>query len=85
MWTWGEAQDQAFSWAKMELSRPTILAPQAETKVSDASSFGLGAVLLQRSETQWKLVAFASRSMSKRKRNLSTLGGRLSSSGIKGL
>ena len=30
---------------------------------SNALSFGLGAVLLQRSETQWKLVAFASRSM----------------------
>ena len=30
---------------------------------SNALSFGLGAVLLQRSETQWKLVAFVSRSM----------------------
>ena len=67
-WTWGEAQDQAFSRVKMELSRPTVLAlydPQAETKVSaDALSFGLGVVLLQKSEAQWKPVAFASRSMS---------------------
>ena len=33
------------------------------TGSSNALSFGMGAVLLQRSETQWKLVAFASRSM----------------------
>ena len=38
--------------------------PKAPTKVSaDASSFGLGAVLLQQFEGQWKPIAYASRSM----------------------
>ena len=49
-WTWGPDQDNAFSLVKAELSKPTTLSlydPQALTKVSaDASSFGLGAVLL---------------------------------------
>ena len=38
--------------------------PSAETRISaDASSFGLGAVLLQKVEGQWKPVAYASRAM----------------------
>ncbi len=53
---------------KEELTRSTILAlydPLLETKVSaDASSFGLGAVIIQKNVSgQWRLVAFASRSM----------------------
>ena len=67
-WVWSTPQDQAFQKVKSELSNETILAlydPEADTKVSaDASSYGLGAVLLQKSETSWKPVAFASRSMS---------------------
>ena len=65
-WTWGPGQEQAFSQLKEELTRPTVLTlydPQAETKISaDASSYGLGAVLLQKDEN-WKPVAYASRSM----------------------
>ena len=55
---------------KQELIRPPVLALYnltAETKISaDASSHGLGAVLLQRSTSSnvWKPIAFASRAMS---------------------
>ena len=66
VWTWSSNQDQAFARIKTELSQPTVLAlynPRAPTKVSaDASSYGLGAVLLQQIE-KWKPVAYASRSM----------------------
>ena len=68
-WIWEEAQEQAFNQVKEELLTPTILAlydPSSETKVSaDASSVGMGAVLLQRSrEGEWRPVVFASRSLS---------------------
>ena len=52
---------------KQELTKPSTLAlydPNADTKVSaDASSHGLGAVLLQKFDGIWKPVAYASRSM----------------------
>lgn len=67
-WIWGETQERAFNQVKEELLKPTILAlydPKAVTKVSaDASSMGLGAVLLQCSQDQkWRPVVFASRSL----------------------
>lgn len=66
-WTWGPAQDSAFTQLKAELTRPTVLAHYcltAEMKVSaDASSYGLGAVLLQRERNTWRPVCFASRSV----------------------
>ena len=50
-WIFGPDQEKSFSEIKQELTKSAVLAlhnPQAETKVSaDASSFGLGAVLLQ--------------------------------------
>ena len=67
-WLWGPEQDRAFAESKSELTRAVILAhynPEAATKISaDASSYGLGAVLLQRDGTHWHPIAYASRSMS---------------------
>ena len=63
-WIWGPSQSAAFKLVKEELSRPTTLAlydPVAPMKISaDASSYGLGAVLLQKLDDSWKPVAFAS-------------------------
>ena len=42
-----------------------LYSPDAETKISaDSSSYGLGAVLLQKQQEEWRPVAFASRSLS---------------------
>ena len=64
-WIWGPDQEKSFSEIKQELTKPAVLAlynPQTETKVSaDASSFGLGAVLLQLNDQSWKPVAYASK------------------------
>jgi len=71
-WTWGPSQSRAFDLVKEELSKPVTLAlydPAAPAKISaDASAYGLGAVLLQKSESTWKPVAFASRSMTETER-----------------
>ena len=66
-WFWGPDQERSFKQLKTELTTPQILTmynPQAQTKTSaDASSFGLGAVLLQAKGTSWQPVAYASRAM----------------------
>ena len=66
VWTWGPSQVDAFQKIKETLTQPWVLAlynPSAPTKVSaDASAYGLGAVLLQRSSKQhWRPVTYASR------------------------
>ena len=72
-WCWGTEQAAAFYATKDELLKPTVLVlynPKAKTKVSaDASSFGLGAVLLQQHGKGWHPVAFASRAMTEVEQN----------------
>ena len=67
-WTWGHVQEDAFKWVKEDLTKPTVLAlydPNAPTKISaDASSHGLGAVLLQHNGSTWRPIAYVSRAMS---------------------
>lgn len=67
-WLWTGAQQEAFNAVKTALvSTPTLALydPAKETRVSsDASSFGLGAVLTQAQEDGgWKPVAFISRAL----------------------
>ena len=66
-WTWGKNQAMTFARIKAELSKPTVLAlynPTVESKIStDSSSYGLGAVLLQKHDTTWRPSAFASLSL----------------------
>ena len=66
-WVWGSSQTDAFNKVKDELTSPPVLAwynPAAETKITaDASAYGLGAVLLQKQNNEWKPIAYASRSM----------------------
>ena len=68
MWIWGEAQKKAFQEVKEALSSRSLLAffdPVRETIVSaDASSFGLGAVLLHKQlKGELRPIAYVSRAM----------------------
>ena len=60
-------QATAFTSLKRALSSAPVLAmydPNRDTKVSaDASSYGLGGVLLQKWEEEWRPVAYASQSL----------------------
>ena len=72
-WVWGANQDKPFSEIKQELcSSPTLAMfdPSKETVISsDASSFGLGAVIAQIQADGWRrAVAYASRAMSETER-----------------
>ena len=67
-WVWGEPQQRSFARTKDLMTNAPVLAlfdPNQETVLSaDASSFGLGAVLLQRQPSgELKPVTFISRSM----------------------
>ena len=67
-WMWGQSQKQAFSLVKDALTESPALAlfdPNLETTVSaDASSYGLGALLLQKQANgERRPVAYVSRSM----------------------
>ena len=65
---WGTAQQEAFQQLKADMASDQVLAlynPEKETMVSsDASSFGLDAVLMQKQPSgEMRPVAYASRSM----------------------
>jgi len=66
-WTWDTPQDTTFTRIKEEMTKPRILTHynmNADLKISaDASSYGLGAVLLQRDSQSWRPVVYASRAM----------------------
>ena len=67
-WYWSPELEKEFIDVKGEMLKSPTLATfdlNAETMIStDASSYGLGAALLQKDEEGWKPIAYASRSMS---------------------
>ena len=72
-WVWEQDQEKSFQALKKILTSAPVLCyfdPSKPTKVSaDASSYGLGGVLLQRHHNVWKPVAFCSRLLSESERN----------------
>ncbi|KAE9263517.1 hypothetical protein PR003_g33132, partial [Phytophthora rubi] len=64
-WTWGEAQEEAFTWAKAWLStKPVLVYPDYDLPfklTTDASKAGLGAVLSQDQGRGDQPVAYASK------------------------
>ena len=66
-WVWGFEQARQFAGLKKILASTPVLTPfsvAAETMVSaDASAYGIGAAVLQRSDGEWKPVAYASRAL----------------------
>ena len=67
-WTWEAPQEEAFMLIKQQLTSAPVLAhysPNRKTRLSsDASSYGLGAVLLQKQDDgEFKPVFYTSRSL----------------------
>jgi len=77
-WHWDEAQQRAFQRVKEKLASPEILAhynPNCQTVIAaDASSTGLGAVLLQTQDNgQRRPICYISRSLSDAERNYAVI------------
>ncbi|XP_041374692.1 uncharacterized protein K02A2.6-like [Gigantopelta aegis] len=68
VWTWDHSQKEAFQNVKKQISSPPNLAFYDVTKPvivsADASSYGIGGILLQEHGTELKPVAFCSRTLS---------------------
>jgi hypothetical protein len=73
---WGPAQEAAFQKLKDQLiSAPVLAAPQDEGKYvldTDASLVGLGAVFHQQQGSELRVIAYASRCLSRAEQNYST-------------
>ncbi|UYV66772.1 K02A2.6-like, partial [Cordylochernes scorpioides] len=73
---WGEEQDESFRILKQELGSSPVLGhfvEGAETHVhTDASGYGLGAVLVQIQNDTERPIAYASRTLTKAEKNYST-------------
>ena len=77
-WYWDDAQQTAFQQVKEQLASPEVLAhynPNRETGIAaDASSIGLGAVLLQTQDNgQRRPICYISRSLSDAERNYAVI------------
>ncbi len=76
VWKWGPEQQSAFECLKDKLTTPPILAYadycQPFELHTDASCDGLGAVLYQKQDGHLRVIAYASRSLSKSERNYPT-------------
>ena len=72
-WIWGELQREAFNKLKLSLTSPPILSYPDYSKPfllhTDASSDGLGAILYQNFDGTERVIAYASRGLSKSERN----------------
>jgi hypothetical protein len=70
-WNWGEEQQKAFEEIKtVIISEPVLVLPRDEGKFkveTDASNFGIGAILSQQQNSFWHLIPFMSKNSPKQK------------------